>query len=427
MSQADRQHRTNPETELVLCPRCDWVMRAHMPGPRQHACCPRCNHRIAEGPGAHRLTDVIAWALAALIMLALMFGFDFLSFETRGVGHVMSFIDAMVAFSQYGFPALALLFMLTTVLLPGAFLLGVVYISIAARYSQPLPLVIPMARLVRHIQMWMMCDVLLVGILVSLIKIVALARVSLGPSFMVFCLFSLLLLKTMNSMDWPLLWRIIAGPAAHPPGLHSGASGQSQDVVPCGVCESMIDVRNRQPCQRCGHQSVLHRLPRLQLTAALLVTALMLYIPANIYPIMNTHSLFGSTPQTIAGGVTQLLAHGSWPIALVIFLASIVVPLTKIGALAWLCLCGRFGLHRNNHVQTRLFRFIELIGRWSMIDIFVVAVLTALVQAGALMSVTPGPAVVSFAAVVVLTMIATETFDTRLLWRQPHRAQGASA
>jgi len=284
-----------------------------------------------------------------------------------------------------------------------------------------LPLVIPTARLVRHTQMWMMSDVLLVGILVSLIKIVSLARISLGPSFVVFCLFSLLLLKSMNTIDWAFLWRAIAGPAAHPPGLHSGRSGQAQDVAPCRVCESMIDVRTHRPCQRCGHQSVLRHIPRLQLTAALLVTALMLYIPANVYPIMNMHSLFGSAQQTIAGGVIQLFAHGSWPIALIIFCASIVVPLTKIGALGWLCLCGHYHLHRNNQVQTRLFRFIELIGRWSMIDIFVVAVLTALVQAGALMSVTPGPAVVSFAVVVLLTMIATETFDTRMLWRQTPR------
>lgn len=419
MPTLDDQHRHDPtHTELVLCPRCDWVMQLCPLGPRERACCPRCGHRIDTGPVAHELTTPMAWALAALIMLALTFGFDFLSFQTRGVGHVMSFTDAMLGFSNYGYPVLSVLFMLTTAVFPGLFLLGAIYISIVARYQQPLPFVIPVARVVHHLQMWMMSDVLLVGILVSLIKIVALAQISLGPSFIVFCLFSLLLLKTMNALDWPLLWRRIAGPVATPQRLRGGATGQAQEVVVCGICAATLDLRQGNRCRRCGHRSFMYRLPRLQLTLALLITALMLYIPANVYPIMHTVSLFGSQQQTIAGGVLQLLSMGSWPIALVIFCASIVVPLTKIAALSWLCLCGQYGMHHNNMVQTRLFRFVELIGRWSMIDIFVVAVLTALVQAGSLMAITPGPAAVSFAGVVVLTMIAAETFDTRLLWRR---------
>src|SRR5699024_4889830 len=306
--------------------------------------------------------------------------------------------------SSHGYPLLTLLFILTTVIFPGIFLLGAIYVSIGARGRQPLPWLMPAARVVRHIQMWMMSDVLLVGILVSLIKIVSLAQISLGPSFVVFCLFSLLLLKTMNTLDWPLLWRAIAGPTIHPDRLRSGDTGQAQGVVSCGVCESMLDLRHSNRCQRCGHHGIMYRLPRQQLTMALIATALILYIPANVYPIMQTETLFSSEPQTIAGGVLELLAMGSWPIALIIFGASIVVPLTKIGALSWLCLCGRYGFHHSNLVQTRLFRFIELIGRWSMIDIFVVAILTALVQAGPLMAVTPGPALVSFAGVVVITM-----------------------
>lgn len=413
-------------TTLVLCPRCDWVMRLPQLGPRDRALCPRCNHRVDEGSTAHELTNPMAWALAALITLALVFTFDFLSFGTRGVGHVMSFADAMLAFSSNGYPLLSVLFMLTTAVLPALFLGGALYISIAARSDQSPPLVIPVARLVRHIQGWMMSDVLLVGILVSLIKIVSLASISLGPSFLVFCLFSLLLLKTMNALDWPHLWQSLAGPPTHPVNIHSGDTGQAQGVVPCRVCGAMFSAADPARCARCGHHGRLHRLPRLQLTAALLVTALMLYIPANVYPIMQTQSLFGSEQQTIAGGVLQLLAMGSWPIALVIFGASIVVPLTKIGALAWLCLCGRYGLHRDNRVQTHLFRVVELIGRWSMIDIFVVAVLTALVQAGALMSIHPGPAAVSFAAVVLLTMVAAQTFDSRSLWRNHGRAPAAA-
>lgn len=418
MSEFARHNPHKPDTELIVCPRCDWVMRLGRLDPHERALCPRCNYRLQEGSAAHDRGGAIAWAVAALIMLVLVFAFDFLGFGTRGVGHVMSFTDALLAFSSHGYPLLTVLFMLTTAVLPGMFLAGAIYVGIAARSDRPLPWATPAARLVHHVQAWMMSDVLLVGILVSLTKIVSLASISLGPSFLLFCLFSLLLLKTMNALDWPLLWHALAGPPSQPPGMRSGLTGQAQNVLPCHVCGSMIDAGGTVRCQRCGHHDRLHRCPRLQLTAALLVTALILYIPANVYPIMQTSTLFGSEQQTIAGGVLHLLALGSWPIALIIFCASIVVPLTKIGALGWLCLCGRYGLHRDNRVQTRLFRFVEFIGRWSMIDLFVVAVLTALVQAGSLMSITPGPAAVSFAAVVLLTMIAAVTFDSRLLWRQ---------
>lgn len=393
-------------------------MQLPLPSPGERAHCPRCNHHVVEGATPHRLTMPIAWALSALIMLLLVFAFNFMGFETSGVSHVMSFVDAMRALYKYGYPALAVLFILTTAVLPGLFLLGTIYISIAATLGRPAPLTIMIARLIHHIRMWMMSDVLLVGILVSLIKIVALAHISLGPSFIVFCLFSLLLLKTMNVLDWPRLWQALAGDATVPPGLQSGLTGYEQNVAACHTCSAILPINDSHTCPRCGHYDWLHRLPRLQLTGALLTTALLLYIPANIFPMMTTHTLVGSQGQTIAGGVLHLFALGSWPIAIIIFCASIVVPLTKIAALAWLCLCGRYGLHHDNLVQTRLFRVVELIGRWSMIDIFVVTVLAALVQAGALMSVTPGPAAIAFATVVIITMIAAQTFDTRLLWRR---------
>src|SRR5699024_1786358 len=264
-------------------------------------------------------------------------------------------------------PALAVLFILTTAILPALFLLGIIYITLAALTPRPWPLAIFCARLVRGISHWMMSDVLVVGILVSLVKIVTLAQIHLGPSFIVFCLFSLLLLKTMNTVAWPQLWTSIAGSTGCNAPLQPGHSGREQNRALCMACGMPFATQGAHRCPRCGRRHWLQRVARLQLTWALLITALMLYIPANIYPIMRTQSLFGSEGQTIAGGVMQLLAMGSWPIALVIFMASIVVPLTKIAALAWLCLCSQYGWHRNRATQARLYRFTERIGRWSMI------------------------------------------------------------
>ncbi|HLQ86552.1 MAG TPA: paraquat-inducible protein A [Salinisphaeraceae bacterium] len=406
----------------VICPQCDWVAHLEPPAPHELACCPRCRHVIASGP-TRPPQHAIAWALGALILLLLVFAFEFLGFDARGINHTMSYFDALRTFYDYGFPILALLVALTTVVLPALFLAAAIYTSLAALTQPPLPLAITAARLAYGIRHWMMSDVMLVGILISLIKIITLADIAPGPSFAVFCAFCVLLLKTMNMLDWTQLWLAIAGPGAGLPRLRPGATGRSQHAAPCRTCGTAFHTRGTHRCPRCGRRHWLQRMARLQLTWALLLTSLLLYIPANVFPIMHTQALFGSEAQTIAGGVLQLIAMGSWPIALIIFSASIVVPLTKIAALAWLCLCSHYGWHRNSVVQARLFRITERIGRWSMIDVFVVAILAALVQAGVFMSIKPGPAVLAFAAVVIMTMVAAETFDTRLLWPEQEKTQ----
>ncbi len=144
-----------------------------------------------------------------------------------------------------------------------------------------------------------------------------------------------------------------------------------------------------------------------------------MYIPANVYPIMTTTSLGQSSPSTIVGGVVELIQMGSWPVAVIIFIASVIVPVGKLVALAWLCLVVRRSSELNAATRTRLYRLTEFIGRWSMIDVFVVAILVALIRAGSLMSIEPGPAALAFGAVVVITMVAAMTFDPRLLWDSP--------
>jgi paraquat-inducible protein A len=141
-----------------------------------------------------------------------------------------------------------------------------------------------------------------------------------------------------------------------------------------------------------------------------------MFIPANVFPIMQTTFLGGNEPSTIMGGVLLLWSLGSYPVALVIFLASVVIPLVKMLSLSWLCWQCYYPTERETMQKIRLYRITELVGRWSMIDIFVVAVLTGLVQMGELMSILPGPAVLSFTSVIILTMLAAMVFDPRLLW-----------
>lgn len=169
-------------------------------------------------------------------------------------------------------------------------------------------------------------------------------------------------------------------------------------------------------CPRCG--AMLHRRKPASLIRAwtFLVAAMILYLPANVLPIMTMESIFGSQTDTIMSGVVFLWATGSWPLAIIVFVASIVVPLLKMLALLTLLIAVHRGVSAWRHDFARLYRLLEIVGRWSMLDIFVVAILVALVQLQLVATVTPGQGAAAFGAVVVLTMLATISFDPRFIW-----------
>jgi paraquat-inducible protein A len=151
-------------------------------------------------------------------------------------------------------------------------------------------------------------------------------------------------------------------------------------------------------------------------TWALLIAAGIMYVPANLLPMMETRSLFGSQDDTIMSGVIYLWTSGSWDLALVVFIASIMVPLMKLIALTLLLVSVQRRSVWQPVQRTRLYRLVELVGRWSMLDIYVVTILAALVQIGSLATIKAGPAAMAFGAVVVLTMFAAMQFDPRLIW-----------
>jgi paraquat-inducible protein A len=169
-------------------------------------------------------------------------------------------------------------------------------------------------------------------------------------------------------------------------------------------------------CPRCGEALHSRRPHSTQIAWSLIVAAAICYIPANTLPVLRTISLGSSEDDTILGGILFLYRSGSWPLALIVLVASVMIPLGKLLALGYLLIKVRRGTIEGGHEQARLFRLVEFIGRWSMLDVFVDAYSVALVQLQPLMAVLPGPGIVFFAAVVVLTMLATEYFDPRLIW-----------
>ena len=190
-------------------------------------------------------------------------------------------------------------------------------------------------------------------------------------------------------------------------------------LVACETCR--LVVRPVEPghaghCPRCGAHLESRRVDSVERTWALLIAAAICYLPANLLPVLETTTLGRTEPDTIMGGVVLLWQTGSWPLALIVLIASVMVPLGKLVALGWLLLSVQRGWKDGRADRTRLYRMVEFIGRWSMLDVFVDTFTVALVQLDPLVSINPGAGVLFFAAVVVLTMLAAESFDPRLLW-----------
>lgn len=212
--------------------------------------------------------------------------------------------------------------------------------------------------------------------------------------------------------------------------MTSPLTGAEAGLVSCETCALLsrpADPAEPGHCPRCGAALEWRRHHSIQYTWALVIAAAICYIPANVLPVLNTTALGSTDADTILSGVVFLYTSGSWPLALVVLVASVMVPLGKLGALSYLLISVQRRSLASTRERTRLYRLVEVIGRWSMLDVFVDTFTVALVQLQPLMSVEPGPGVLFFAAVVVLTMIAAESFDPRLVWDTPNSLQGERA
>lgn len=203
--------------------------------------------------------------------------------------------------------------------------------------------------------------------------------------------------------------------------MNNTMTARSLGLALCHDCHLLVEwpqlVDNQKAfCPRCRARIYQRKPDSLKRTWALVIASLLLYLPANLLPMTYTRSLGGVQTDTIMSGVVHFIKTGSFGVALIIFVASICVPLLKLLILTCLLLSIEFRLQWRLKDRTRLFRIIAAIGRWSMLDIYVVTIVVALVKLGSLMSIDAGPAAFYFAAVVVLTMLAAKSFDPRLMW-----------
>lgn len=416
---ADSSHVSR--RRLRVCHECDLLLALPPLKTGEKANCPRCNHTLVRRQ-ASAAERSLALAIATLMMLGLSLSFPFLGFSLQGVGNGIELsetVSSLIGFNQF---LVALIILLTVLILPLLYLIALSWLCIGIIRGQPLPKSPLLARTLKHVTPWMMADVFVIGTLVSAIKIVGMAEVELGLSFWTVCAYALLLLFTTQSVDRDWLWQALDSKPMAPTGGLLGQAAAPQGLTGCNTCGLVNSITAGERCERCERcNEPLHPYQGVntQTTLALLGAAMLMYIPANLYPIMITTSLGSTEPATILGGVLMFFQSGDWPIALVILIASIVVPVGKMLSLLWLC----FVVQRQQQqpisrlTRNRLYRITEFIGRWSMVDVFVVAILVALIHSGDLISIAPGPAALAFTSVVILTMLSAMMFDPRHIWQ----------
>jgi paraquat-inducible protein A len=375
----------------------------------QVECC-RCG-RVLSGAATERLDVPLAFFIAALLLLLPAVSAPLMTVASMGAQRQNWLTSGVSAFWQGGFPLLATLIAGCSVVLPFVFLS--LQIAVLAgihfhpRISAERETLGRMFRWARTLRPWMMLEVYLLGGFVAYSRLDAIVRVDIGIGgwFLILATFALLL--ALTQLNERAVWE----------SLSRGTRPSGKDLIACQTCDLVVAAHARDArCPRCLATLRSRKPNALSRTAALVVAGYLLYLPANILPVLTIVRLGHEERNTILSGVRELLRDQEWPLALIVFTASIVVPLVKLGALTWMLIATHLRSEKYLVARTRLHRFIDVVGRWSNIDVFMGSILIALLRFGNLTTVRVNDGLLAFAAVVLITMFATMVFDSRLMW-----------
>ncbi|MCD0505585.1 paraquat-inducible protein A, partial [Bordetella petrii] len=404
---------------LIACEHCASIFRRHELQPGETASCGRCGTTLWRYSGLP-LSSWLALTLGALVVFVLANAYPVISMSVQGMTRDASLLDAVAMTWRQGYVATALMTCLAGFALPLLQLCLLLWVlGPMARGREPYGLRLAM-RMLGALRPWCMVPVFLLGVVVSVVKLAGMAAVSPAPGLFAFGVLTVLL-TILDRLSPHAVWRYAEQAGVVP--VHIPWRQPGQVLTGCHVCGQVQAVpadehdSETHHCVRCD-AAVHRRKPNgLGRTWALLLAASVLYVPANVLPIMNIDSLlFGNSGHTILGGVVELWHTGSWDIALIVFVASIVVPLTKILVLVALAAAVQWRSTLSLRQRTRLYEMVEFIGQWSMLDVFVVILLSALAHFQGLMEISAGPAAGAFGLVVILTMLAAMSFDPRSAW-----------
>lgn len=401
--------------EVIACHACGTVHRLPDMPDDSVARCVACGSPITlrfHGTVDHTL----ALYLAALVLFVVANAFPILVMSMGGQASATTILDGARALYEDGMWPLALAVALAGAVLPLAKILGMLIVLMPLRLGRHPRWSVLAFRMVERLQPWSMMEVYLLGVIVAFVKLQDLATIQPGVALFAFIGTILFMAAADAGFDPHAIWRRL-GPQAGPEVLEEQPGTL---LVACEQCDQVVRLNTHAlhgaHCPRCG--AALHRRKpdSLNRTWALAATAAILYVPANLLPIMTVTSLGRGQPDTIVSGVIELIHAGMWPVAMLVFFASITVPVLKLVGLAYLLLA----VHRRSTARlrdrTRIYRIIEGVGRWSMVDVFMIGILAALVALGNLASIEPGPGALAFCGVVIVTILASMAFDPRLMW-----------
>ena len=403
---------------LTLCAGCDQTYTRRALSSTESARCRRCGSVLEHG----RHFSISTWlALSATAAIVMVFAnvFPVALISLGGLESEATVWQAVVALGSGPGVPVAIAAGMIAIGVPALQVLTLLWILSFAVAGRSCPYFVPAMRLLQASKPWGMIEVCLLAILVALVKLSGFLHVVAGIGIAATVVLAPLMavITNRNTGDlWALYesrsgLRLEPAQAAWPDHLaacdlcgmvHEGAAAKGGAAIACARCGSDVRARKSDSVARTG---------------AFLLAALVFYIPANVLPVMHTRLLGSEAESTILEGVVEFWRSGSWDIAVLIFTASVAVPCTKFLAIALLLLDQKFPLG-SRAGKTRLLKLVEHIGYWSMLDVLVVALVTALIQFRALGVAEPRPGIVFFGAVVVLTMLAAMSFDSRLAWKR---------
>jgi len=403
---------TSHDAHLLECHECGLFQRAR-PAGRGKVVCARCGYKLYNAHG--RPFDVpLAFYLAAIILFVVANTYPFMTFSLQSREQRSNLITGVFEFMDQGLWFLAIVVFAMTIAMPAVRLFCATYVLLALRAGRRGRRLGRLYRLNEIVRPWAMLEVFLLGVLVAYVKLIDLATIEVGVAVIAFGLLIVVMAAADASLEPHDVWNEL-GYRGEADLAHGGTRGLMGCHV-CGLVSRHPPSAAHADCPRCS-ATLHHRKPNsLTWAAALTLTGFFLYIPANIFPVMTVISFGRGEADTILSGVIHLAEAGMWPLALLVLVASITVPMAKLFGMAFLLLSVRRGSRWRLRDRTVLYRVIEFIGRWSMIDIFMIAILIALVKLDSIATIEPGVGATSFAGVVIVTMIAAMMFDSRLIW-----------
>jgi paraquat-inducible protein A len=408
-----------PQPRLRECRDCGQFQIVPPLPPAASAHCLRCDAVLRR---THRdpLWTQFALNLTALLLLLIAVPSVLMLVSTAGQVHVADMFSGPIGLDRQGMWELAAVVLFTTVAAPALKVGCMLYVLIGLRLPHPPRHIRTVFALVQRLRPWSMIEVYLLSVFVAYVKLRAIVFIQIGVALYALGALLLTMIAADFMRDAQFVWEEMERrgiPRDKVDHAAVAATAAQDGVIGCDTCGLVCrSVDERARCPRCGSR-LRHRKPNsVARTWALGVAAALLYVPANVYPVLTLVRFGAGQPSTILGGARELLDAGQWPLAALVFFASIMVPMLKLVGLT--ILLASIHARRNDHLRDRtvLYRIIDSIGRWSMIDIFMESILVALVQFGALVTINPGFGAIAFAGVVVLTMFAARSFDPRVMW-----------